>query len=127
MPWIASQSKCRTLVKDGQVDISFRNGNSLEPVSWIMTKPNCKEQATVFWFVDEKFTITTANIVFFGISKAICNFLTGVLADAVSLSLPAFPHILAVCRRKLGSLLLAQALSTLDSALEINWLVPILT
>ena len=45
------------------------------------SKPNCKEIATVYYFVDEKFTITTANLVFFGISKAICNFLTGIAAD----------------------------------------------
>lgn len=32
-------------------------------------------------FVDEKFTITTANLVFFGIAKAVMNFVTGVAAD----------------------------------------------
>jgi len=32
--------------------------------------------------VAEKFTITTAHLVFFGVGKAVFNFATGVLCDA---------------------------------------------
>ena len=54
---------------------------SYAPVQWIETKANCKEKAQVFSFVQEQFTITTANLVFFGIGKAVFNFAVGVLSD----------------------------------------------
>jgi len=84
MPWIAAQSQCRSVVKSGPATpIMQGDGTTLVPTTWIKTVEGCTEKATVYWFVDEKFTITTANIVFFGIAKAICNFITGVVADAL--------------------------------------------
>lgn len=90
MPWIAGQSKCqkevdklpssRRLVPSvGQV-IS-KSGKQYTPVKWLETKPDCKEKAKVFLFVTESFTITTAYLVFFGLVKAIFNFITGVCCD----------------------------------------------
>lgn len=90
MPWIAGQSKCqkevdklpssRRLVPSvGQV-IS-KSGKQYTPVKWLETKPDCKEKAKVFLFVTERFTITTAYLVFFGLVKAIFNFITGVCCD----------------------------------------------
>jgi hypothetical protein len=40
-----------------------------KPTTWVETTANCKEKAGVFTFVTEKFTITTANLVFFGVGK----------------------------------------------------------
>eukprot|EP00283_Hemiselmis_rufescens_P002735 CAMPEP_0173418318 /NCGR_PEP_ID=MMETSP1357-20121228/506_1 /TAXON_ID=77926 /ORGANISM="Hemiselmis rufescens, Strain PCC563" /LENGTH=577 /DNA_ID=CAMNT_0014380797 /DNA_START=38 /DNA_END=1771 /DNA_ORIENTATION=- len=84
MPWIASQSQCRSVASPPQSAVQSvmdAGGNSYTPLTYIKEKPGCTEKATVYWFVEEKFTITTANLVFFGVSKAVCNFLTGVAAD----------------------------------------------
>lgn len=56
-------------------------GVTYTPASWIETKADCKEKAEVFVFVTEKFTITTANLVFFGVGKAVFNFVTGIVCD----------------------------------------------
>ena len=56
-------------------------GKTYQPTAWIETTTDCKEKAEVFVFVKEKFTITTANLVFFGVVKAIFNFVTGVCCD----------------------------------------------
>jgi len=87
MPWIAGQSKCEKVVNklpgtrrllplDHAID-----GKTYTPVEWLEKKDNCKEKAKVFLFVTESFTITTAYLVFFGVVKAIFNFVTGVCCD----------------------------------------------
>jgi hypothetical protein len=87
MPWIAGQSECQKQVFSTP-DTSFmtgytQGGKTYTPSSWIETKSDCKEKAEVFTFVTEKFTITTANLVFFGVIKAIFNFVTGVVCDTL--------------------------------------------
>ena len=57
------------------------DGKTYMPTTWIETTADCKEKAGVFTFVTEKFTITTANLVFFGVGKAVFNFVTGVMVD----------------------------------------------
>jgi len=89
MPYIAGQSKCtkvvdklpssrRLVLAPGHTVI---DGHYFEPVKWLEQKDDCKEKAKVFLFVTESFTITTANLVFFGVVKAIFNFVTGVCCD----------------------------------------------
>jgi len=86
MPYIAGQSQCMKEVTSVPENMSANSaflsgGKSYEPQVWIETKPDCEEKARVFTFVTEKFTATTANLVFFGVSKAVLNFVTGVFAD----------------------------------------------
>lgn len=88
IPWIAGQSTCRSLVYEApQSPITGTfvddSQNTYTAMSYLKVKPNCVEKAGVFAFVDEKFTITTANLVFFGIAKAVMNFVTGVAADKI--------------------------------------------
>jgi len=91
MPWIAGQSKCEKLVDSDKVPTRrllpvpstiYKNGKTYTPVMWKETQGGtCKEKAKVFLFVTESFTITTAYLVFFGLVKAIFNFITGVCCD----------------------------------------------
>jgi MFS family permease len=85
MVWIAGQSKCTKVVSavpDG-LGSSFTtdDGKSFTPQTWLEETPDCTEKAKVFTFVTESFTITTANLVFFGVVKAVFNFVTGVCCD----------------------------------------------
>lgn len=87
MAWIAGQSVCKKQVFSTP-DTAFMAGYSADgitytPSSWIETKSDCKEKAEVFHFVTEKFVLTTANLVFFGVVKAIFNFVTGVTCDTL--------------------------------------------
>lgn len=83
MPWIAGQSECRKEVLSPPFKTtSVASGTfTYTPAAWIQVKNNCTEKAEVFTFVTEKFTLTTSNFVFFGITKAIFNFTVGVLSD----------------------------------------------
>lgn len=87
MPWVAGQSKCQKIVDKlptrRLLPTTFtKGGKTYEPVEWKETKDStCKEKAKVFLFVTERFTITTAYLVFFGLVKAIFNFITGVCCD----------------------------------------------
>jgi len=87
MAWIADQSACKKQVFSTP-DAAFTGGYSAggltyTPNSWIETKSDCKEKAEVFHFVTEKFVLTTSNLVFFGVVKAIFNFITGVTCDTL--------------------------------------------
>lgn len=83
MPWVAGESSCKKEVTKAPHDIvPFVSGSkSYVPTTWLEIKADCKEKAKVFTFVTESFTITTANLVFFGIVKAVFNFVTGVCCD----------------------------------------------
>jgi len=83
MPWIAGASTCIKEVSMAPSNTaSFVSGSKTYlPTTWLETKADCKEKAKVFTFVTESFTITTANLVFFGIMKAVFNFVTGVCCD----------------------------------------------
>jgi len=87
MPWIAGQSDCMKSVSSTP-DATYMagysaSGKTYTPTTWLETKSDCKEKAEVFVFVTEKFTITTANLVFFGVGKAVFNFITGVTCDTI--------------------------------------------
>jgi len=84
MVWIAGQSKCTKVVSavpSGLGSNFTTDGKMFTPQTWLQHTPDCKEKAKVFTFVTESFTITTANLVFFGVVKAVFNFVTGVCCD----------------------------------------------
>lgn len=85
MPWVAGQSACIKEVTATPNStwnmIQSENGKTFKPLTWLETKADCKEKAKVFTFTTEQFTITTANLVFFGVVKAVFNFVTGVSCD----------------------------------------------
>mmetsp|Transcript_15472 Transcript_15472/g.48706 ORF Transcript_15472/g.48706 Transcript_15472/m.48706 type:complete len:202 (+) Transcript_15472:58-663(+) len=88
MPWIAGQSKCMKVVEAppskalSNVSTAIASGTKVyAPTKWLETKTDCSEKAKVFLFVTESFTITTAYLVFFGVVKAVFNFVTGVCCD----------------------------------------------
>lgn len=87
MPWIAGQSQCQKQVfsapENSNMTAYTAAGVTYTPSSWIETKADCKEKAEVFTFVTEKFMLTTANYVFFGVVKAVFNFITGVVCDSL--------------------------------------------
>merc|ERR1719296_37684 len=92
MPWIAGKSECEEIVP--WEALNYNN-------QWVSYPPDqhpdapygvrvetyrrksrgCREKAQVFTFISESFTITTANLVFFGFTKAIFNFVTGASCD----------------------------------------------
>mmetsp|Transcript_126431 Transcript_126431/g.366024 ORF Transcript_126431/g.366024 Transcript_126431/m.366024 type:complete len:508 (-) Transcript_126431:361-1884(-) len=85
MPWIAGNSECRKIVTEvpgAKFNGSpYTDGKFYTPKTFEEFDPNCKEKAEVFVFVGESFTITTAYLIFFGITKAIFNFVTGACCD----------------------------------------------
>eukprot|EP00960_Hanusia_phi_P048855 759209-Hanusia_phi.AAC.4 len=83
MPWIAGQSRCKKEIYNPPFEMNpITSGQyTYTPDAWLQVKSNCTEIAEVFTFVTEKFTLTTANLVFFGITKAIFNFTVGVASD----------------------------------------------
>ena len=83
MPWIVGASECvKSVSKAPNTVVPYVSGSkTYTPTKWLETKSDCKEKAKVFLFVTESFTITTANLVFFGIVKAVFNFVTGVCCD----------------------------------------------
>jgi len=84
MVWIAGQSKCLkevTAIPNGVGWAQDIDGKHYSANSWIERKTDCTEKAEVFTFVTESFTITTAYLVFFGVTKACFNFLTGASCD----------------------------------------------
>jgi len=85
MPWVAGQSKCKKPVTElpfnGYGRWNRPEGISYAPIEWMKVDANCEEKAKVFTFSTERFTITTAYLVFFGVTKAVFNFVTGVCCD----------------------------------------------
>jgi len=87
MPWVAGNSECRKLVSrvpgvgPANMKMNASNGRLYTVTTLEELKPDCQEKAEVFVFVGESFTITTAYLVFFGLTKAIFNFVTGVCCD----------------------------------------------